>query len=499
MASLAVPETTTAGRLRARAARPLAAVWLEREAFPVLVASVCLAQLVRYFSYELAQDGWLALLGGQEVARHGLPHVNDLTVWAGGGRWVDQPWLAQLGFYGLYAAGGLKLVLGVNAALIVGAFALALAAARARGAAPIRVTAVAALAIPVLAFYWQVRTQSFAYALFVGVLWLLVSDARAPSRRVLLVLPLLALWANLHGSVVLGATLVALYAVTGLARRARLRAGGLPLGRALVLLVGPALCVFASPYGLELAGYYRQTLFNPGMTRYIVEWQATKPALTTATFFLLLLGGAWLVGRSRSLTAFERLAVLVTGVAGLSSIRNVVWFGLAAVVVLPAALQEVWRERPAPRRTGLNVGAALVGVAVAAVSVSVVLVRPLGWLDREWSPRAAAVVGQAAAERPGVRVFSTMRFADWLLLQRPELAGGVAFDARVELLSQRQLRRFYDFSNAVGGRWLAPTAGYGVVVLDPGDDGAIERALLSEPGVRRLYRDASISVLARPA
>ena len=133
MGELAAP-ATPAARLRARAVRPLAAALIEREAFPVIIVAVCVIQLLRYLSVELAQDGWLAVLGGHEVARHGLPQHNDLTVWAHGERWVDQPWLAQLAFYGLYAAGGVKLVLVGNVALIAGSFALAVAAARWRGA-----------------------------------------------------------------------------------------------------------------------------------------------------------------------------------------------------------------------------------------------------------------------------------------------------------------------------------------------------------------------------
>ena len=57
------------------------------------------------------------------------------------------------------------------------------------------------------------RTQSFAYVLFVALFWLLATDSRTPSRRILLALPLLVLWANVHGSAVLGASLVALWAV----------------------------------------------------------------------------------------------------------------------------------------------------------------------------------------------------------------------------------------------------------------------------------------------
>jgi hypothetical protein len=391
-----------------------------------------------------------------------------------------------------------KLVLVANVALIAGSFALAIAAARSSGATPIRVTVLAGLSIPVVAFYWQVRTQSFAYVLFVAVLWLLVADSRSPSRRVLLVLPLLALWANLHGSVVLGAALVALRGVTLAAahvRSRRLHSAG--LGRAALLVLAPGLCVFCSPYGFHLADYYGQTLFNPGLTRYIVEWQATKPSLSTATFFVLLLGGAWLIGRSRSLRAFERLAVLVTGVAALAGIRNVVWFGLAAVVILPAALQEAWPERPAPRRTRLNVAAALTATAAAVVTVVLVSAKPLAWLDRDWSPRALATVTQATTGRPSSRIFSTMRFADWLLLREPQLAGRVALDARVELLSQRDLRRFFDFSNLNGDHWRDAAAGYDLLVLDPSTDGDIERAFLREHRTQRLYDDGSISILAR--
>jgi hypothetical protein len=81
-----------------------------------------------------------------------------------------------------------------------------------------------------------VRTQSFAYPLFAAFLLLLLDDARAPGRRVLLALPLLVLWANIHGSVVLGAALTALYGL---------------------LLIRRHL-----PSSLRTRGYSQSTLFN---------------------------------------------------------------------------------------------------------------------------------------------------------------------------------------------------------------------------------------------
>src|SRR5207253_2440451 len=54
---------------------------------------------------------------------------------------------------------------------------------------------------------WNARAQSLALGLFVAVVWLLIADSRAQSRRVFLVLPLLVLWANVHGSAVTGTLL----------------------------------------------------------------------------------------------------------------------------------------------------------------------------------------------------------------------------------------------------------------------------------------------------
>ena len=66
-------------------------------------------------------DAWLGVVAGREIVQHGLPTVDHLTVLAAGRRWVDQQWLGQLVFYGLYKAGGMRLIVLVNAAVAGGA------------------------------------------------------------------------------------------------------------------------------------------------------------------------------------------------------------------------------------------------------------------------------------------------------------------------------------------------------------------------------------------
>src|SRR5439155_11412364 len=119
--------------------------------------------------------------------------------------------------------------------------------------------------------------------------------------RVWLVLPLLLLWANLHGSVVLGAALVASHGLL-LARRHRFR--GLVLAGA-----APATLV-ASPYGLALVGYYRWMLVASPLRKYVTEWRPTTLGVGTALFFLTALAIVFALGRhGRTLSIFERASL----------------------------------------------------------------------------------------------------------------------------------------------------------------------------------------------
>src|SRR4029077_6400292 len=88
---------------------------------------------------------------------------------------------------------------------------------------------------------WQVRTQSLPFPLFVAVVVLLALDARTPSSRVYLVLPLLCVWANVHGSIVLGVALTAVRGLDLLAKGSRRRGAA--------LAAAAPLCLLASPYG----------------------------------------------------------------------------------------------------------------------------------------------------------------------------------------------------------------------------------------------------------
>jgi len=453
----------------------------------IALAAGLAAVLIALSPHEMSPDGWYALLGGDVVVHHGLPSHDSLTVWGHGRRWVDQQWAAQLISYGLYVAGGLRLVLITNAAVVAGAFGGAIAAARGLGATARNTFAVGVIGAVAAALSSNAfRPQTLVLPLFVTLVWLLVSDARRPSRRVFLVVPILVAWANLHGSVTLAALLVFIASVcSAVSRRApSMRDGSL----ALFAIVAP----FASPYAPYLLGYYRAILFNSNLAQYVPDWMPTGLGPETLAFYLLAFGALAVLARApRSMTMFERVSIVLLLILAVQASRGITWFAFAAVVIVPSARGENGGTMPV---LGRRLRGPLASGSVVAVlaAVAFVLLHPEGWLDRAYpAPVAAATVAAAGRE---ARVFANGAYADWLLLREPALRGRVAYDARFEVLPDGRLADAADVSI---GRWdssriLAP---FDVVVLSPGESQL--RAVLARSGGWRRVAAASDAVVLR--
>jgi hypothetical protein len=486
--STAVPPLTSARALPARLVRSLE----ENGTLVIVVAAFGIVMLAA-LRHALVVDGWLALVSGREIAQHGLPSHDTLAVWTHGDRWVDQQWLAQLLLYWLSRAGGVKLVLLVHAALASGALAAAAVLARRLGGSARATTWVC---VPVLVAYYPesavLRPQTFAYPLFVAVLWLLATDARSPSRRVYATLPIIVLWANLHGSVLLGAALVSLagvvHVIEGL-RRAQRRLS--PSG--LVLALAPWPCVLGSPYAVHLPAYYHQILIGGNFSHFVTEWAPTTLTIATAPVYLLVLAGVWLLGRAGSrVSTFEKLALVAASLLAFQAVRNTAWFGLVALALLPVLVDGV--RRPAAEPRGLNrllATAVLAGLLIAAVGVAF---KSESWFTADFPTPAAHAVTAAAG--PNGRVFAMSSYGDWLLWNQPRLRGRVAFDARFELLTPGQVKTLGAFQSRIG-EWMKAVHGYRVIVLDRVRDGALRTALQRSGTVRTVRVDRDVVVLRR--
>jgi hypothetical protein len=462
---------------------------LETSPFPILLVSLVGIVLLSVFGPSLVVgDTWLTLMAGREVVEHGLPSTETITILGQGATWTDQQWLAQVVFYAAHGLAGMRAVVLLDVLLVLLALGLATATARTSGASSRSTFLLGLLAVLAGPWGWTIRAQSAALPLFTGVLWLLVdASRRGVRRRTLLVLPLLVLWANLHGSVVLGAALTVLLAVVELVRRRRL--AWIPVALAVVA----PLCVLASPYGTKLLDYYDLMLVDAPFAPILREWQWSSPSGTTALFWLLAIVGGTLLGlrRCRTRLTFYELAVLaVTFVGAVQAVRGVIWFALACAAILPVALDGLLTKADvdAPRVNRAISLAALAGLALALVAF---LAHSASWYVSDWPEQRVAAVREATRD-PSTRVWATDGTADWLLWRIPDLRGRIAYDVRFELYDLVTLDRIVDYQ-ARRGDWKSVADGYRVLIVD--QRGHLD-AFSREPGAKVIYWD-DIAVIER--
>jgi hypothetical protein len=243
---------------------------------------------------------------------------------------------AELIFYGLEKALGdrglmLAQVLAVSIAVVVlSRDALAAGGTNGGVAAALGIAAVGAL--PSLAI---IRVQLFSLALFPVIVALLRSEARCPSRKIWLVVPLLALWSNLHGAVLIGFGITCCYLALS-----RLRVD--PVVAILVAGAG-ALAMLLTPALIRTVSYYHAGLTNVGVKRGFGLWaplSLSRPfdVVLVATTVILALG----LRRARP-AMWELVALAGLAAATIYGSRNGIW--LLFLLVAPGAYAFGFRRR----------------------------------------------------------------------------------------------------------------------------------------------------------
>jgi len=180
------------------------------------------------------------------------------------------------------------------------------------------------------------------------------------------------------------------------------------------------------------------------------------------------------------------------------ALRNMVWFSLASLVLVPPRLDDVLaargRQEPQPL---IKRGLPALALCVTAVLAVALVARSSRWYEQSYPAKPAQVVAAAAARDPSVVVFADARYADWLLWRQPSLTGRIAYDARLELLTNSQLVNIYFWRSHIGRDWTNIPGCRAIVLVNLPEEPLTERALLREHGTRRIYRDSRISILVR--
>jgi hypothetical protein len=324
------------------------------------------------------------------------------------------------------------------------------------------------------------RPQSLTYLPFVALVALLSARDRVSLRRVALILAILVLWSNVHGSVLIATALVALRGAVDLWQSRR---RGTTDRGAVALLLAPWVCLLSSPYSFHLVSYYATTAFNPAFSKYLSYWAPTAFSPISLPLFVLLFAFVWLLGRaSDAYSTYERWLLGVGTVIGLLAVRNWTFAALLAVMFVPVGIDRALRKRD-PRAApwfGAPIACAL--ALATLVGLVAALARPEADLTRDF-PGAAGTAAARAAAGPGARLYASIPFADWLLWTHPELEGKVVLDARYELLTSEEVKRLvlFGLGSGVGAPLGRPT----VYVLDPSTEDHAIAALRQH--VRVLY------------
>jgi len=226
-------------------------------------------------------DLWGHVRFGQAVIAHKHLILNDpYSYSAFGHRWDNHEWLTEFvmaASYNAFGVVGLKLwkFACVAATMLLVAMGLA-----ETGATPTvqlnTLTVVAVATMPQMEF----RPQLFTFMLAAAMLTLLARHNYRREAPLWLLIPMMALWANLHGGFIVGIAILVIYtAVTAIDDL--INGAGLHRGLGLSALTVAALAsTMITPYGRDTWRPVLRALRNP-MTRIAVtDWQPLGFALT---------------------------------------------------------------------------------------------------------------------------------------------------------------------------------------------------------------------------
>jgi hypothetical protein len=274
-----------------------------------------------------ADARWLAALGRAILAQgsipSGVPYAAAPSV-----DWVNLPVLGELVFHALQAVGGDRGLLLAQLFAATAALTLLALGMRAVGAPD-----AASAAVLMLVFFAAVpsfiivRAQLFSLVLFCVSLLLLRAETRTPSGRIWLLVPLFALWSNLHGAVLVGLATAAAYLVLDRARREPLVAGG--------VLAACCAALFLTPAFVESGNYYLGVLRSEAAQRGEGMWAPLSFHNPFDVLFVVLAIPLLVFAYRSGLKVWEFVAVAAFAVMTLHAGRNAIW--LLCLVAAPAA------------------------------------------------------------------------------------------------------------------------------------------------------------------
>jgi hypothetical protein len=354
-----------------------------------------------------ADARWLAAIGAY-ISRHGsIPDFVPYATAPSHG-WHNVPVLGELAFHGLDSLGGDTGLYVAQVLAVALAFSLLSLDMRAAGASDAPAGWILLLLIPaVFPAIPVARAQLFSFALFPLLVLVLRRETRRPSPWIWLVPAIVALWSNLHGGVLVGLGVAAIYLVAERARLQPVVAGA--------VLVASVVAVFATPALWRSGSYYRGVLENEAAKRGVGLWSPLSLSSGFDIVFLVCALGLVVALARRRPRLWELAALVALAVLTVRTARGGVWFALLAAT--PAAVGLGRRASPRAR---------VVVPAVAALVAFVGLGLARG---PHQSAAGVRVLDRALAEAAGTPILATDLLAEQVAVRGGKVWIGNPIDA----------------------------------------------------------------------
>jgi hypothetical protein len=392
-------------------------------------------------------DLWWHLKTGSLIVAGGIPNTDPYSYTVAGKEWVVQEWASEVLLHWIREAFGLWGIFFWRAIMLTLVYALVARLILRRMGEGMTTWALLGLTAYAGSANWTERPNLFSFILFVGLLSIIERRGKALWWFV----PAAALWANLHGMVILGiGTLGVVAAAEALKVALRWQGADREWARRLWLVtLCSAIATLANPRGPELIAHAFRLVRV--VNQLVTEWASPDFHEITSILFmalLLVVIGALAMSPERPDPTDLALALAFT-VLGLQAARNLalsaIVLGFVASKYLPAALAAA---RPPGRGDERPAGAAspllgAMGLIVALGGLGIVVAADLPRSDAPGNivGREYPIASLEAIDRPGVRVFAFDFWAGYIVDSSwPRVR--VYHDTRVDLYGIEQTIRY---------------------------------------------------------
>ncbi|HZP21282.1 MAG TPA: hypothetical protein VFB16_13875 [Bauldia sp.] len=433
---------------------------------------------------------WHLVVGNWIVGHRAFPVTDPFSFTFNGQPWIAKEWLSQVLYAGAHGLLGWTGMAGLAAAAVAVAFGL-LTRFLLDHIRPLPVLVFVAAAFMLTAPHLVARPHALALPVMVAWAGLLVranDRGRTPS---LWLLPLMTLWANLHGGFTLGLLLtgaIGLDAIVKAPPEARAATALRWVGFGAAALA--AACI--TPYGPEsILVTFRILGLGPALS-IIAEWQPADFGRPGGLELVLLLGFGALLWRGLVLSPVRILTLLGLLHLALSAERNGEILGLVAPLLLAAPLAAQYRALAGAGNPGDGRGRTAGALIAAAAIVAATATLGSGLApDPRITPAGAVAALKAASPGP---VLNDYDFGGYLVYSgvppfidgRTELYGGNFVISHHRAVTLSDLPGLLDLLDRyrIGATLLRPQTP-AVAYLD------------RSPGWRRLYADDTAVVHVR--